>query len=147
MYQFQKKENKICFRNILSHKFDFALSVSHPCGMLVSHSTSYSVTSRTSFMLFSCTVSYIVSWHQQLQYANTVLEQHKGTVAFFLHFSLSSFSALTVCVFASLTVLLLFLGASIVCVNYLMRTSDLILGFHDGTSVCTVYGVGTKLTL
>ena len=37
----------------------------------------------------------------------------------------------------TLTALLLFLGTSIVCVNNLMRTADLVLWFPDITSVCT----------
>ena len=56
---------------------------------------------------------------------------------FFLFYSLSSFSTFSVYMFVTLTVLFLVLGASIVCVNNLKRTADLVLWFPDRTSVFT----------
>ena len=51
--------------------------------------------------------------------------------------SLSSFSTFSFYVFVTLTVLFLFLGAPIGCVNHLKRTADLVLWFPDSISVCT----------
>jgi len=56
--------------------------------------------------------------------AYAVLEQHR-TAAVFLFYSLSSFSTFSFCLFATLTVLFLFLGASLVYVNCLARAADL----------------------
>ena len=67
----------------------------------------------------------IVNRYQLLCGAHTVLEPHRGTAAFFLFYSLSSFSTFSFYVFVTLTVL--FLGASLVCVNNLKRTADLVL--------------------
>ena len=53
-------------------------------------------------------------------------EQHRGIIALFLFYSLSSFSTC-----------FLFLGASIVCVYHLKRTVDLVLWSLDRTSVYT----------
>ena len=68
----------------------------------------------------------IVNGYQLLCDAHNVLEPHRGTAAFFyfLFYSLSSFSTFSFYVFVTLTVLFLFLGASIVCVNNLWRTAD-----------------------
>ena len=52
-------------------------------------------------------------------------------------YSLSSFSAVSFSMFVILTVVFLFLGVSIVCVNNLKRTVDSVLWFPDKTSVCT----------
>ena len=53
-------------------------------------------------------------------------------------YSLSPFSAFSFCMFATLTVLFLFLSASIVCFhNSQMRTAYLVLWFPDKTLVCT----------
>ena len=68
--------------------------------------------------------SGIVNGHQLLCDAHTVLEPHRGTAALFLFYSLSFFSTFSFYVFVTLTVLFLFLGASIVCVNNLYRTAD-----------------------
>ena len=57
---------------------------------------------------------------------------------FSIFYSLSSFSSFSFYMFVTLTVLFLFLGASIVCgYNNLKRTADLFLWFPDKTSVCT----------
>ena len=61
----------------------------------------------------------IVNGYQLLCDAHTVLEPHRGTAALFLFDSLSSFSTFSFFVFVTLTVLFLFLGASIGCVNNL----------------------------
>ena len=70
--------------------------------------------------------SGIVNGHQLLCYAHTVPEQNRGTASIFLFCSLSSswFFCLCACHSGSP---ILFLGASIVCVNKLKRTADLIL--------------------
>ena len=62
--------------------------------------------------------SGIVNGYPLLCDAHIVLEPHRGTAAFHAF---------------TLTVLFLFLGASMVCVNKLKRTEDLILGFPDRT--------------
>ena len=62
--------------------------------------------------MHSGTSTVIVNGYQLLWDANTVLKPHRGTAAFH--------------VFVTLTVLFLFLGASIVCVNNLKRTADLV---------------------
>ena len=67
----------------------------------------------------------IVNGYQLLYDAHIVLEHHRGTAAFFLFYSLLSFSTFSFYVFVPLTVL--FLGASLVCVNDLKRTADLVL--------------------
>ena len=82
--------------------------------------------------------SGIVIVHQLLCDAHTVLEPHRGTAALFLFYSLSSFSAFSFYVFVTLTVLFLFLGASIVCVNNLKMTANLALSFPGRTAVWSV---------
>jgi len=57
-----------------------------------------------------------------------------GNCSFFLY-SLSSFSTFSFYVFVPLTIFSL--DASLVCVNNLKRTADLVLWFPDRTSVCT----------
>merc|ERR1719239_1144661 len=71
--------------------------------------------------------SDIVNGYQLLCDAHTVLEPHRGTAAFSFFYSLSSFS--TFSFFLSLlTVLFLFLGASIVCVsNTIYRGQQIVL--------------------
>ena len=67
------------------------------------------------------------------------LSQHDCS-KFYISFLLTipSFSAFSFCMFVILTVLFLFLGASIVCVyKNLKRTADLVLWFLDKTFVCT----------
>ena len=54
-----------------------------------------------------------------------------GNCSFFLFYSLSSFSTFSFYVFVTLVVL--FLGASLVCVNNLKRTADLVLWIPDST--------------
>jgi len=68
---------------------------------------------------------------------HSVPEQHNGTAAIFLYYSISSFPAFSFCVFVILTVLFLFFGASILHFGNLMRVADLVLWFPDRTSVCT----------
>ena len=58
---------------------------------------------------------------------------HTGELKLF--YSLLSFSTFSFYVFVTLTVL--FLGASLVCVNNLKRTADLVLWFPNRTAVCT----------
>ena len=81
--------------------------------------------------------SGIVKEYQLLCDAHTVPEQHRGTTALFLFYSLSSLPTFSFYVFVTVTVLFLFLGASIVCVNNLERTANLSLLFPDRTSACT----------
>ena len=73
--------------------------------------------------------SGIVNGYQLLCDAHTVLE-----LQLFSFYSLLSFSTFSFYVFVTLTVLLL--GASLVCVYNLKRTADLVLWFPDRTSVC-----------
>ena len=61
--------------------------------------------------------SGIVNGHKLLCGAHAVSKQHRGTAALFLFYWLSSFSNVSFYVFVTLTVLFLFLGASIVCVD------------------------------
>ena len=56
-------------------------------------------------------LSGIVNGYQLLCDAHIMLEPHRGTVAFYLFYSLSSFSPFSFYVFVTLTVL--FLGASL----------------------------------
>ena len=79
----------------------------------------------------------IVNGYQLLCCAYTVLERHRETAALFLVYSLSSFSAFSFCLFVTLTVIFLFLRASILCVNNLNRLEDLVLWFPDRIAVCT----------
>ena len=81
--------------------------------------------------------SATVNGYQPLYDPQTVSKQHRGTAALFLFYSLSYFSSFSFYMFVTLTVLFLFLGASIVCVNNIKRTADLVLCFPDKTSVCT----------
>ena len=62
-----------------------------------------------------------VNGYQLMYDAHTLLEQHRGTAALFPFYSLSSFSAVSFCVFVILTLLFLFLGASLVSFNSLTR--------------------------
>ena len=80
--------------------------------------------------------SGISNGYQLLCDAHAVLEPHRGTaVFFFTHyrpFPLFLFMCLSL-----LTVLFLFLGASIVCVsNTIYRGQQIVLWFPDRTSVC-----------
>ena len=62
----------------------------------------------------------IINGQQLLCDAHTVLEPHSGTAAFFFLFThYRPFSTFSFYVFVTLTVLFLFLGASIACVNNL----------------------------
>ena len=57
----------------------------------------------------------IVNRHELLCYVHTVPEQHWGTAAIFLYYSLSSVSIFSFCVVVTSTVLFLFWSSSIVC--------------------------------
>jgi len=89
--------------------------------------------------LFVLMHSGIVNWYryQLLCDARTVLEPHRGTAAFFFFTHYRPFPLFLFICLSLLTVPFLFLGASIVCVNNLKRTADLVLWFPDMTSVCT----------
>ena len=65
----------------------------------------------------------IINGYQLLCDDHTVLKPHQGTAAFFFFYSRSSFS--TFYLFVTLTIV--FMGASLVCVNDLKRTADLVL--------------------
>ena len=65
-----------------------------------------------------------VNEHQLLCDAHMVLEPHRGTAAFYFTHYRPFFSTFSFYVFVTLTVL--FLGASLVCVNN-QRTADLVL--------------------
>jgi len=77
--------------------------------------------------------SVIINGYQLLCDAHAVLEPNRGTAALFLFYSLLSFSTFSFYMFVTLT--FFFLGASLVCVNYLKRTADLVLWFPDKTAV------------
>ena len=81
--------------------------------------------------------SEIVNGYQLLCDAHTVPELHRGTTALFLFYLHSSLSTFSFYMFVTPTVIFLFLGASIVCVNNLKRTVDSVLLFSDKTSDCT----------
>ena len=66
---------------------------------------------------------------------NIVLEPHRGTAASFFFTHYRPFPPFLFYVFVTLTVL--FLGASLVYVNDLKRTADLVLWFPDRTAACT----------
>ena len=70
--------------------------------------------------------SGIVNVYQLLCCAHNVPEQHWGTADLFLFYSLLAFSVFFF-VFVIPTALFLLLGASLVCVNTLKSTSDLVL--------------------
>jgi len=78
-------------------------------------------------LVFVLLQSGIVNRYQLLCNAQTVLELNRGTAALVLFYSLSFFSTFSFYIFIALTILLLFLGASLVCVNNLKRTADLAL--------------------
>jgi len=103
---------------------------SRPCG------TNILVTFRAT-VLFVLMHSGIVNGYQLMRNAHTVLEPHRGTAAF-LYFTryppIPLFHFICLSLWQSL---LLFLGASIVCLNNLKKTTDLVLWFTDRTSVCT----------
>ena len=63
-----------------------------------------------------------------------MLEPHRGTVVFFILLTIVLFHFFFLCV-CHLAVI--FLGASLVCVNNLKGTADLVLWFPDRTAVCT----------
>ena len=65
----------------------------------------------------------IINGYQFLCDAHTVLEPHSGTAAFFLFYSLLSFSTFSFYMFVQSYYF--FLGATLVCVNNLKRTADL----------------------
>ena len=67
----------------------------------------------------------IVNGYQLLCDAHTILEPHRGTAAFFYFARYRPFN-FSFYVFLTLTVVFLFLGASIVCVNNLKMTTDLV---------------------
>ena len=84
-------------------------------GLLVSGSnTIFSQMKGNSIVLMHCSIS-IVNGYQLMCDANSIPEQHRGTAALFLVYSLSSFSSFSFYMFVTLTVLFLFLGASIHC--------------------------------
>ena len=106
-------------------------------GLLVS--SSYGTNSLTTLRateIFILMHSGVVNGYQLLCNAHTVFEPHRGTAFFFLNhycrFPLFLFMCLT------LTVLFLFLGASIVCVNNLKMTANLALSFPGRTAVWSV---------
>ena len=70
--------------------------------------------------------------------AHTVLETHRELQFFFsILLAIVLFQFFFLCICHSWQSLFLFLGASIVWVNNLKRTADLVLWFPDRTSVCT----------
>ena len=75
--------------------------------MLASHNTNTVATLRVK-LLFVLMHSGIENGYQLLCIAYTVSEQHRGTAALFLFYSLSFFSTFSFHVFVTLTVLFLF---------------------------------------
>jgi len=73
--------------------------------------------------LFVLMHSGIVNGYQLMCDAHTVLEPHRGTAVFF---SFTHYRPIPLFLF-TLTVLFLFFGASLVCVNNLKGTADLVL--------------------
>jgi len=108
--------------------------------ILLSHSTNSLVTSRATLILFSCTV--VLQMGISCCAMLILCQNYIGELQLFSFSSLSisSFSPFSFYVFVTLTVL--FLGASLVCVNNLKRTADLVSWFPDRTAVCN-----TPLTL
>ena len=70
--------------------------------------------SRSLFIFALLSALGIVNGYQLLCYAHTVATQYRGIASLFLFYGLSSFSAVSFCMFVILTVLFLFLDASIV---------------------------------
>ena len=108
----------------LSKSINMILSLlDQPCGLLLSLTfmafNSLATLKSTHQSLFLYMHSGIVNVYQLLCDAHTVLEPHRVTAALFLFYSLSSFSTFCLYVLVTLTVLFLFLGASLVCVNNL----------------------------
>ena len=67
--------------------------------------------------------SGIVNGYQLLCDVHTVFEPHRGTAAFFYFTHYRPFPLFFICL-SLLTVLFIFLSASIVCVNNLKRAAD-----------------------
>ena len=86
--------------------------------MLASHNTNTVATLRVK-LLFVLMHSGIENGYQLLCIAYTVSEQHRGTAAFFYFIRYRPFPLFLFMCLSLLTVLFLFLGASIVCVNNL----------------------------
>jgi len=78
--------------------------------------------------------SGIVNGYQLLCDAHTVSEQHRGTSALFLFYTIVLFRFFCICHSDSP---ISFLGTCIVWVNSLARTADLVLWFPDKTFDCT----------
>ena len=95
--------------------------------MSLTYGTNRLTTLRATFLLFLCTV--VCKW--------VSADVRCSYCFFFLFYSLLFFSTFSFYVFATLTVLYLFLGASLVCGNNLKRTADLVLWFPHRTAVCT----------
>ena len=70
-------------------------------------------------------------------YLNHIGEQQ--LFFYFTHYHYRPLPLFSFYVFGTLTVLFLFLGATIVCVNNVKRTADLVLWFPDKTTVCTYH--------
>jgi len=81
--------------------------------------------------------SGIVNGYQLICDGHTMLESHRGTAAFFYFTLYRPFPLFLFMCLSHWQSLFLFLGASLLCVNNLKRTVNLILWFPDRTSVCT----------
>ena len=87
--------------------------------------------------------SGIVNGYQLMCDAHTVLEPHRGTAAFFYFTRYRPFPFLLFMCLSLLTVLFLFLGASIVCVNNLLSIEDSRLSCDSLTGHLSVETLGT----
>ena len=76
------------------------------------------------YITLSLMHSGIVNVYQLLCDAHIVLEPHRGSAAFFFFTHYRPFPLFLFMCLSLLTVLFLFLGISIVCVNNLQRTAD-----------------------
>jgi len=91
-------------------------------------------TLRDTKFFFVLMHSGIVNGYQLLCDAHTVSEQHRGTSALFLFYTIVLFRFFCICHSDSP---ISFLGTCIVWVNSLARTADLVLWFPDKTFDCT----------
>ena len=133
-------------RGIIYRRFQLIHISSHPYGMLVSHGNNSVRHSKGNINIVQMH-SYIVNGNQLLWDAPTVPELHRRITAIFIIIFIShyhTFLSFSFYVYHSDSPYL-FLGASIVCVNNLTRTADLILWFPDRR--CPIHTFITKMTL
>ena len=94
------------------------VSLARPCGILMCRIINIDT--------FKCNITLVIMHSSIVNGYQMLCCTNIGELQLYLYYSISSFSAFTFCMFVTLTVLFLFLDASIVCFSKLERAAVLV---------------------